>query len=55
MTNSQIVELTLDGQPIRNPVKVSAKGTLTGTGVSPQVVRSFALLLGLIPGTYVGP
>lgn len=55
MTNSQIVELTLDGQPIKNPVKVSAKGTLTGTGVSPQVVRSFALLLGLIPGTYVGP
>jgi len=55
MHNSQIASLTLDGAPIKNPVLVKAEGKLSGSGVPLQVVRSLAMLIGMIPGTFVGP
>lgn len=54
MTNTRIVTVTLDGEPLLTPQHVEAKGSITGTGVPLNVVRSFATLIGLLPSTFFG-
>lgn len=55
MQNTRVVEIKLDNEPLKTPAHVEATGTLNGTGVPLNVVRSFATLIALTPGTFVGP
>lgn len=44
----------VDGEKISTPMKVDASGSLTGTNVPLEVVRSFATLIGILPSTFFG-
>lgn len=52
--NSDMVTIQVDGQPTDTPSRVDATGTLTGTNVPLPVVRSVAVLFGLISDNLFG-
>jgi hypothetical protein len=54
MKNSNEVTVTVDNQPVTTPAYVDASGSLTGTNVPVEVVRSFATLIGVLPSTFFG-
>ena len=54
MKNSNMVDVTVDNDKITTPMNVDASGTLTGTNVPLEVVRSFATLIGILPSTFFG-
>jgi hypothetical protein len=54
MKNSNNVTVDVDGEKITTPMKVDASGTLTGTNIPIEVVRSFATLIGILPSTFFG-
>jgi hypothetical protein len=54
MKNSNMVQVDVDGEKVNTPMKVDASGTLTGTNVPLEVVRSFATLIGILPSTFFG-
>jgi hypothetical protein len=54
MKNSNNVTVTVDGEKITTPMKVEASGSLTGTNVPLEVVRSFGTLIGILPSTFFG-
>jgi hypothetical protein len=54
MKNSSMVTVDVDGEKVTTPMKVDASGSLTGTNVPLEVVRSFATLIGILPSTFFG-
>lgn len=54
MKNSNMVQVEVDGEKITTPMKVEASGSITGTNVPLEVVRSFATLIGMLPSTFFG-
>ncbi len=54
MKNSNMVNVTVDNEQISTPAYVDASGSLTGTNVPLEVVRSFATLIGILPSTFFG-
>ncbi|HEX4296431.1 MAG TPA: hypothetical protein VHZ56_00260, partial [Devosia sp.] len=54
MKNSNNVTVTVDNNPVTTPAYVDASGSLTGTNVPIEVVRSFATIIGLLPSTFFG-
>lgn len=54
MKNSNMVQVDVDGEKISTPMKVDASGSLTGTNVPLEVVRSLATLIGILPSTFFG-
>ena len=54
MKNSNNVTVTVDGEKITTPMKVEASGSLTGTNVPLELVRSFSTLIGILPSTFFG-
>jgi hypothetical protein len=54
MKNSNMVNVTVDNEQISTPAYVDASGSLNGTNVPLEVVRSFATLIGILPSTFFG-
>lgn len=54
MKNSNMVNVMVDNEQITTPAYVDASGSLTGTNVPLEVVRSFATLMGILPSTFFG-
>jgi hypothetical protein len=54
MKNSNMVNVTVDNEPISTPAYVDASGTISGTNVPLEVVRSFSTLIGILPSTFFG-
>lgn len=54
MKNSNMVNVMVDNEQISTPAYVDASGSLTGTNVPLEVVRSFATLIGILPSTFFG-
>jgi hypothetical protein len=54
MKNSSMVTVEVDGEKITTPMKVEASGSLTGTNVPLEVVRSLSTLIGILPSTFFG-
>jgi hypothetical protein len=54
MKNSNNVQVNVDGEEITTPMNVDASGSLSGTNVPLEVVRSFATLIGILPSTFFG-
>ena len=54
MKNSNMVNVTVDNEQVSTPAYVDASGSLTGTNVPLEVVRSFATLIGILPSTVFG-
>ncbi|MEO8756372.1 MAG: hypothetical protein ABI398_01285 [Devosia sp.] len=54
MKNSNMVNVTVDNEPISTPAYVDASGSINGTNVPLEVVRSFATLIGILPSTFFG-
>jgi len=52
--NSDIVTVKVDNQDTDTPAHVEASGTITGTGVPLPVVRSLAVILGLLSDNLFG-
>ena len=54
MKNSNMVTVDVDGEQITTPAYVDASGSFTGTNVPVELVRSFSMLIGLLPSTFFG-
>jgi hypothetical protein len=54
MKNSNNVTVMVDNEQITTPAYVDASGSLSGTNMPIEVVRSFATLIGLLPSTFFG-
>lgn len=54
MKNSNNVTVTVDNEQITTPAYVDASGSLTGTNVPLELVRSFATVIGILPSTFFG-
>ena len=54
MKNSENVTVKVDGKDTTTPARVDASGTLTGTGVPLDTVRSLSVLFGLISENLFG-
>jgi hypothetical protein len=54
MKNSAFVDVEVDGETINTPSKVEASGSLNGTNVPLELVRSFATIVAILPSTFFG-